>query len=119
MAIEGGTIQELGWNRFGGWRIGIRSHDTKRYYYYAHLRNKNPYPKELKKGDTVTAGQLIGFLGNTGYGKEGSTIKNAKPHLHLGLQIIFDPSQEKGPKEIWVDVYQLVRLLYNYRAIVD
>jgi len=115
MAIEGGTIQELGWNRYGGWRIGIRSHDTNRYYYYAHLRKNKPYPPEFKKGDTVQSGQLIGYLGNTGYGKEGSTIKSAKPHLHLGLQIIFDPSQEKGSKEIWVDVYQIVRLLYNYR----
>jgi len=33
IAVEGGTITELGWNMYGGWRVGIRSDDTKRYYY--------------------------------------------------------------------------------------
>ncbi|MDR3022363.1 MAG: M23 family metallopeptidase [Clostridiales bacterium] len=116
MAMEGGTITELGWNRYGGWRIGITSLDTKRYYYYAHLRNKIPYPPEFKIGDKVESGQLIGYLGNTGYGKKGSVLKNTSPHLHLGLQIIFDPCQIKGPKEIWVDIYQIVRLLCGKRV---
>jgi murein DD-endopeptidase MepM/ murein hydrolase activator NlpD len=118
IAIEGGTVQELGWNRYGGWRIGIRSLDTKRFYYYAHLRNKTPYPPELSKGDTIQAGQVIGYLGNTGYGKIGTIMKGCNPHLHLGLQIIFDPSQEKGAKEIWVDVYQIVKLLNKHRATI-
>ena len=29
IAVEGGTVEALGWNRFGGWRIGIRSFDRK------------------------------------------------------------------------------------------
>ena len=36
IAVESGTIEHLGWNQYGGWRIGIRSNDKKRYYYYAH-----------------------------------------------------------------------------------
>lgn len=43
VAVEGGTVEALGWNRYGGWRVGIRSHDRKRYYYYAHLRKDRPY----------------------------------------------------------------------------
>ena len=42
IAIEGGTVRALGWNQFGGWRIGIDSFDGKRYYYYAHLRQDRP-----------------------------------------------------------------------------
>ena len=42
VAIEKGTVEALGWNRYGGWRIGIRSFDKKRYYYYAHLQKDNP-----------------------------------------------------------------------------
>ena len=36
IAVEDGYIEALGWNQYGGWRIGIRSHDGRRYYYYAH-----------------------------------------------------------------------------------
>ncbi len=38
VAVESGYIEALGWNQYGGWRVGIRSFDGKRYYYYAHLR---------------------------------------------------------------------------------
>ena len=38
IAVESGYVEALGWNKYGGWRIGIRSFDGKRYYYYAHLR---------------------------------------------------------------------------------
>ena len=43
IAVESGIIENLGWNQYGGWRIGIRSFDSKRYYYYAHLRKNHPY----------------------------------------------------------------------------
>ena len=32
VAVEGGVVEAMGWNRYGGWRIGIRSFDSKRYY---------------------------------------------------------------------------------------
>jgi len=119
IAIEGGTITELGWNRYGGWRIGIKSHDTKRYYYYAHLKKDKPFATDLKLGDAVTAGQVIGFLGNTGYSnKENVNLKTGKPHLHLGLQLIFHPSQEDGNGEIWIDLYSLTNFLFSEKAKV-
>ena len=33
IAVEGGVVEALGWNRYGGWRVGVRSFDSKRYYY--------------------------------------------------------------------------------------
>ena len=36
IAVEDGYVEALGWNQYGGWRIGIRSHDGRKYYYYAH-----------------------------------------------------------------------------------
>lgn len=36
IAVEGGTVEAIGWNRYGGWRIAVRSFDGKRSYYYAH-----------------------------------------------------------------------------------
>lgn len=116
MAIEGGIVTELGWNRYGGWRIGITSFDTKRYYYYAHLRKDKPYAGDLKIGDEVHSGAVIGYLGNTGYSdKENQNLKTGNPHLHVGLQLIFDESQKDGNGEIWVDLYEITKFLSSYR----
>ncbi len=65
VAVESGVIENLGWNQYGGWRIGIRSFDKKRYYYYAHLRKNHPYAEGLENGMTVKAGDVIGYLGMT------------------------------------------------------
>ena len=67
VAVEGGVVEAMGWNRYGGWRIGIRSFDNKRYYYYAHLQKDRPFAPDIEIGDTVQAGDLIGFMGRTGY----------------------------------------------------
>jgi len=120
IAVESGTVTELGWNRYGGWRIGIRSDDTLKYYYYAHLRKDRPFAANIQKGGKVTAGQVIGYLGNTGYSnKENVNMKQGKPHLHFGIQIIFHPSQEDGNGEIWIDCQTLCRFLSRNRAKVQ
>ena len=67
IAIESGIVEAIGWNQYGGWRIGIRSFDGKRYYYYAHLRQNYPYAEGLEEGSVVTAGDVIGYMGRTGY----------------------------------------------------
>ena len=89
IAVESGTVEALGWNQYGGWRIGIRSFDKKRYYYYAHLRKGFPYALDLEEGDAVQAGDVIGYI---------------------------DESQKEGNSEIWIDCYQIVRFLYQNRS---
>ncbi len=119
IAIESGTIEALGWNQYGGWRIGIRSFDKKRYYYYAHLRKNHPYPKDLSVGHTVKAGDVIGYLGMTGYSSKENVNNIDTPHLHWGLQLIFDESQKEGNNEIWIDCYEITQLLSrNTSAVV-
>lgn len=110
-AIESGTVECVGWNRYGGWRIGIRSHDKKRYYYYAHLRKDHPYTPIVKEGAKIKAGDIIGYLGMTGYSTEENVNNINVPHLHMGIQLIFDESQKDGASEIWIDCYNIVRLL--------
>ena len=117
-AIEGGVVEALGWNQYGGWRIGIRSHDGQRYWYYAHLQKGRPYAAGLKEGDTVQAGQVIGYMGRTGYSTEEDTDNIEVVHLHLGLQLIFDESQKECLSEIWIDVYDIVRLLNEHRSSI-
>lgn len=116
IAIESGYVEVIGWNQYGGWRIGIRSFDHKRYYYYAHLRKNFPYVKSLKEGDIVQAGDVIGYLGRTGYSKVENTNNIQTSHLHLGIQLIFDESQKEGNNEIWINCYNLVRFLYKNRS---
>lgn len=118
VAVEGGVIEAMGWNQYGGWRIGIRSFDGKRYYYYAHLRRNFPYRKDLKEGDAVKSGDVIGYLGRTGYSLTENTNNIKTPHLHFGMQLIFDESQKECCSEIWINVYEIVRLLDTKRCEV-
>lgn len=118
VAVEGGVIEALGWNRYGGWRIGIRSFDSKRYYYYAHLQKDRPFAPGLREGDTVQAGDLIGFMGKTGYSDKENTNNIETVHLHFGMQLVFDESQKECNSEIWIDVYDIVRLLSNHRSSI-
>lgn len=116
IAVESGYVEAIGWNQYGGWRLGIRSFDGKRYYYYAHLRQNFPYCKSLKEGSVVTAGDVIGYLGHTGYSTTENVNNIDTPHLHFGLQLIFDESQKEGNNEIWVSCYELTRFLYQNRC---
>lgn len=116
VAVESGYVTELGWNQYGGWRIGINSFDKKRYYYYAHLRKDFPYAKWLKKGSVVQAGDVIGYMGRTGYSANENVNNIDTYHLHFGLQLIFDESQREGTNQIWVDVYPLIRFLYQNQS---
>ena len=118
VAVEGGIVEALGWNRYGGWRIGIRSFDSKRYYYYAHLQKNHPFADGLEVGDTVQAGDLIGFMGRTGYSDTENVNNIETVHLHFGMQLVFDESQKECLSEIWIDVYDLVRLLDSHRSSI-
>lgn len=114
IAVESGVVEALGWNQYGGWRIGIRSFDGKRYYYYAHLRQNYPYAEGLEEGSVVTAGDVIGYMGHTGYSTTENVNNIEVTHLHWGLQLIFDESQKEGNNEIWIDVYPLTRFLSKH-----
>ena len=118
VAVEGGVVEAMGWNRYGGWRIGIRSFDSKRYYYYAHLQKDHPFADGLQIGDMVQAGDLIGFMGRTGYSDKENVNNIETVHLHFGMQLVFDESQKECLSEIWIDVYDIVRLLASHRSSI-
>lgn len=119
IAVETGRIEALGWNQYGGWRIGIRSLDNKRYYYYAHLRKDHPYVNSLKEGDIVYAGDVIGYLGMSGYSTKENVNNIDTPHLHFGMQLVFDESQKEALAEIWIDVYDIVKILSRNKSAVS
>ena len=74
LAVADGTLHTIGFNRLGGYRIWLRD-DAGNEFYYAHLSAYSPLAVE---GRRVEAGDVIGFVGDTG-DAEGS------PHLHFEI----------------------------------
>ena len=62
LAVSHGTVFSVGWNKVGGWRLWLRD-DKGWEYYYAHL---SAYPPLAVNGAVVNAGDVLGFVGNTG-----------------------------------------------------
>lgn len=79
-SVMDGEIINFGWNEYGGWRITVRVDDSTAFY-YAHL---SKYADGIGKGSKVKKGQLLGYVGNTGYGPVG-TEGQFDPHLHFGI----------------------------------
>ncbi|MGM9929628.1 MAG: M23 family metallopeptidase [Bacillus sp. (in: firmicutes)] len=75
-----GIIEIKGWNRFGGWRIGVRDINNT-YHYFAHLSG---FSKGLQVGQMVEPGTVLGSVGSSGYGPPGTSGK-FPPHLHFGM----------------------------------
>ena len=100
ISMTDGTVEQKGWLSLGGRRIGIRSPHGG-YFYYAHLSS---YEKDFQTGESVKAGDILGYMGNTGYGSEGTSGK-FPVHLHLGIYI-------EGPfqKELSVNPYWLLKI---------
>jgi murein DD-endopeptidase MepM/ murein hydrolase activator NlpD len=77
-AVVDGTLTRRAWDQPGlrsgnaWWLTAADGSGT--YYFYAHLADFAP---ELEVGSRVEAGQIIGFMGNTG--------NSAFPHLHFEM----------------------------------
>lgn len=70
-AANNGVVVELGYHYMNGNYITI-NHNNGYYTIYAHLSGFNTV-----KGATVAKGQIIGYVGSTGY--------STGPHLHFGV----------------------------------
>ncbi len=90
ISISSGSIERLGWLRQGGYRIGIRS-ENGFYFYYAHLYS---YAEGLQEGDEVKAGELLGYMGDSGYSDTVGTVGNFSVHLHVGLYMNTSDGEE-------------------------
>ncbi len=86
VAVSDGTIERLGRDRRGGIVIYLRDATGRFVYYYAHLSR---YAPDLRVGDRVKRGQMIGEVGSTG--------RSTGPHLHFSIFRDADsPSPWKG-----------------------
>ncbi|MFT8390512.1 MAG: M23 family metallopeptidase [Sporolactobacillus sp.] len=97
-AASYGIIEMIGWNKYGGWRVGLRDIDGN-YHYFAHL---NGYAPGCHRGAITAPGDVIGYVGSSGYGPKG-TMGKFPPHLHYGLY------KDNGSSEFSVDPYPYLR----------
>ena len=103
VSMTGGVVEQIGWLEKGGYRVGVRS-PSGAYFYYAHLYD---YAEGLEKGDVVTPGQMLGHMGDSGYGKLEGTVGKFDVHLHVGIYYDVDG------QEISVNPYYLLKYLKN------
>jgi len=74
MAVGDGTVTSAGWN--GGFGNYIDIHHNSTYStQYAHL---SAYARGITRGAKVTQGQVIGYVGSTGW--------STGPHLHYQIK---------------------------------
>lgn len=111
VSISDGVVEKAGWLEKGGWRIGIRT-PSGLYLYYAHLYD---YSRTWQVGDVVRAGDLLGFMGDSGYGVTEGTVGNFDVHLHLGCYLKTDHYEELSVNPYWILRYlEKNRLKYRY-----
>ena len=75
VAVADGSLFNVGWNDVGGNRLWLRDAAGNEFY-YAHLDGFSPLARE---GATVRAGDVLGFLGDTG------DAAGTPPHLHFEM----------------------------------
>jgi murein DD-endopeptidase MepM/ murein hydrolase activator NlpD len=75
LAVADGTVFSVGWNDRGGYRLWLRDRQGNQFY-YAHLSAFSPLAVD---GNEVKAGDVIGFVGNTG------DAQTTPYHLHFEI----------------------------------
>jgi len=75
LAVAYGTVFSVGWNKIGGNRLWVRDGQGN-LFYYAHLSAFTPL---ALNGNKVNAGDVLGFVGNTG------DAQGTPTHLHFEI----------------------------------
>lgn len=100
ISISDGVIEKMGWLPQGGYRIGVRAPNGA-YFYYAHLYD---YAEGMEEGVEVKAGELLGTMGDSGYGEEG-TVGKFDVHLHVGIYLNDENGEEFSINPYWIMKY--------------
>ena len=108
VSMTDGTVESKGWLELGGYRLGIRAPHGA-YFYYAHLDSY----ADIEEGDTINAGDLLGFMGDTGYGAEEGTRGNFPVHLHVGIYLY------QNEQEISVNPYPALSYVQDKKVSGD
>ncbi len=97
LSMTDGVVEKIGWLTKGGYRIGVRAPHGG-YFYYAHLYD---YAREFQIGEMVKAGELLGFMGDSGYSEIEGTVGNFDVHLHVGIYVDTPKGSEVSVNAFW------------------
>jgi murein DD-endopeptidase MepM/ murein hydrolase activator NlpD len=112
LSMGPGVVENVGWTFYSGTRVGVRGADG-RYYFYAHLSSVQ---QGIVVGARVSAGTVLGLVGNTGYGPAGHRDE-FPPHLHFGIEV---GAQWVNPYPTLVSLYAAtVRTTEQWQAALD
>ena len=106
VSMTDGVVEAVGWLTKGGYRIGVGAPGGG-YFYYAHLSS---YARDFQPGETVQAGDILGYKGDTGYGEEGTTGK-FPVHLHVGIYV-----RTETVPELAVNPYPVLKYVEYMKA---
>ncbi len=98
IAVEEGRVEKLFTSERGGLTVYLFDPSRTYCYYYAHL---DRYADDLKEGDVVPRGHIVGYVGTTG------NAPPETPHLHFAVFKL-------GPEKRWwegtpIDPYAIWR----------
>ncbi len=99
IASENGVLTNIGVGSLGGNKLWVRG-DSGTEYYYAHL---SAFAEGVVEGRPVRAGEVVGYVGDTG------NAKGTSPHLHFEIH----PSGGDA-----VNPYPLLKAAYGNRPMV-
>jgi peptidoglycan LD-endopeptidase LytH len=102
LSTTSGLVTRVGTNNLGGRVVWVLGPGLERHY-YAHL---NRYG-DVRVGDRIEAGTIIGYAGNTGNARGGAvhlhygiyrngTAQNPYPRLAAGARLASGPRQDRS-----------------------
>ena len=114
VAVESGYVEAIGWNQYGGWRLGIRSFDKNDIIIMPICARITHIRQTLKKAASSPPEISLDIL-DTGYSATENTNNIDESHLHFGIQLILMNPKE-GNGEIWIDCYEIIKFLSINRS---
>ena len=97
ISMTNGRVELAGWQNSRGYCAGIRTPEGG-FFFYAHL---DSFENGLEEGAEVEAGDIIGYMGSTGFGPAG-TKGRIPVHLHLGVYISGPDGENISVNPYWI-----------------
>ncbi|MDD4734028.1 MAG: peptidoglycan DD-metalloendopeptidase family protein [Bacilli bacterium] len=105
VAIDKGTVNKVGYNLLRGYYVEI-NHGALTSAYF-HLKKNTTV---VKKGNSVTKGQVLGYMGNTG--------NSTGAHLHISIYkngVVIDPLPFLEGKSLYEEIKPINDTIYTVK----
>lgn len=97
ISMTDGTVKRAGWHSGYGYSIVVHTPEGGDFF-YAHL---DSFDREYVTGEEVRAGDILGFMGNTGFGPV-KTKGRMPVYLHVGIYISGPDGENISVNPYWI-----------------